>query len=79
MYVFNILIAVYLFIDAPKHHKNKWTWAILGILFSFITLGIYWIKTGKKVLGWVILIASTLWIILGILGVVALGVLKAVQ
>lgn len=73
MYLFNILIAVYLFADAKKHGKNPWLWGILGLLFSFITLGIYWIITGKKLLGWLILIAYVIWIILGIIGVVAVG------
>ncbi|MCA1065356.1 hypothetical protein QTG56_07190 [Rossellomorea sp. AcN35-11] len=76
-YLFNILIAIYLFIDAKKHNKNQWLWGILGLLFSFIALGIYWIKTGKKLWGWLILILYIIWIILGILGVVAVGVFNA--
>ena len=79
MYVVNIVIAVYLFMDAEKYDKNKWSWGILGLLFSTITLGIYWIKTGKKTLGWVVLIASVIWFILGIVGVVAIGVFKALH
>jgi amino acid transporter len=79
MYLFNIIIAVYLFMDAKKHDKNPWLWGILGLLFSFITLGSYWIKTGKKVLGWVILIACIIWVILGIIGVVAFGLFNALN
>ncbi|MCA1060784.1 hypothetical protein LCL96_17865 [Rossellomorea aquimaris] len=77
MYALNILIAIYLFVDAPKHDKNRWLWGILGLLFSFITLGIYWIMTGKKVLGWIVLIAYIIWIVLGIIGVVAFGLFNA--
>jgi uncharacterized membrane protein YobD (UPF0266 family) len=79
MYVFNIIIAVYLFMDAKKHDKNPWLWGILGLLFSFITLGIYWIITGKKLLGWLILIAYIVWIILGFIGVVAVGMFDALN
>jgi hypothetical protein len=79
MYLFNIIIAVYLFMDAKKHDKNPWLWGILGLLFSFITLGIYWIITGKKLLGWLILIAYIIWIILGVIGVVAVGLFNALS
>lgn len=41
----SLAVAIYLWFDAPKHHKDKWLWAILGVLFSTIVLGIYLIKT----------------------------------
>ncbi|MGE6656566.1 hypothetical protein [Bacillus altitudinis] len=53
-----ILVAIYLFVDAPKHGKNKWLWAILGLLLGLFTLGIYLIQTGRKGLGWTVLIVS---------------------
>ncbi|MCM3026062.1 hypothetical protein M3584_04080 [Bacillus safensis] len=54
----SILVAIYLFIDAPKHGKNKWLWSILGLLFGLFAFGIYLIKTGRKGLGWTVLIVS---------------------
>ena len=54
----SILVAIYLFVDAPKHGKNKWLWAILGLLLGLFTLGIYLIQTGRKGLGWTVLIVS---------------------
>lgn len=54
----SIIVSVYLFVDAPKHGKNKWLWAILGLLFGLFTFGIYLIKTGRKGLGWTVLIVS---------------------
>ncbi|MGM0816719.1 MAG: hypothetical protein ACQEUO_14565 [Bacillota bacterium] len=54
----SIIVAIYLFVDAPKHGKNKWLWAILGLLFGLFTLGVYLIKTERKGLGWTVLIVS---------------------
>ncbi|GAB1305344.1 hypothetical protein [Bacillus altitudinis] len=56
----SILVAIYLFVDAPKHGENKWLWAILGLLLGLFTLGIYLIQTGRKGLGWTVLIVSIL-------------------
>lgn len=67
-----IAIAVYLAIDAPKHHKSRWLWAILGFLFGPIALGIYFIRTNRKVLGWIMTIFFGLGYILLII-VVILG------
>ncbi|WP_347549950.1 hypothetical protein ABFG93_21095 [Pseudalkalibacillus hwajinpoensis] len=58
-----IVVAVFLAIDAPKHGKNPWLWGILGFLFTFLTLGIYLIKTGRKVAGWIFVALSILSII----------------
>lgn len=69
-----IAIAVYLFIDAPKHNKSRWLWAILGFIFGPITLGIYLIQTGRKRLGWFITIVFGLGYILLII-LVVLGAL----
>lgn len=54
----SIIVAIYLFVDAPKHGKNKWLWAILGLLLGLFTLGIYLIQTGRKGLGWTVLFVS---------------------
>ncbi|WP_042463385.1 hypothetical protein [Neobacillus dielmonensis] len=76
-YLVNIIIAVFLAIDAPKHNKRPWLWAILGVFFGAIVLGIYFIQTGKKVLGWVITILALIvyiFIFLGMILVTTLGV-----
>ncbi|BBP88386.1 hypothetical protein BsIDN1_20040 [Bacillus safensis] len=36
----SLAVAIYLWFDAPKHNKDKWLWAVLGVLFSTIVLGI---------------------------------------
>ncbi|MFB8734013.1 hypothetical protein ACEQPO_08800 [Bacillus sp. SL00103] len=28
----SLAVAIYLWFDAPKHDKDKWLWAILGVL-----------------------------------------------
>ena len=58
--IVNIIIVIYLFLDAPKHNKSRWLWAILGLIFGPIALGIYLIQTGRKVLGWIVTIVSIL-------------------
>lgn len=59
-FLLSLGIAIFLFVQAPKFGKNRWLWAILGFIFGFIALGIFFIKTGKKVLGWILVILSIL-------------------
>lgn len=66
-FILSIAIAIFLAIDAPKHGKNPWLWGILGFVFGPIVLGIYFIKTGRKVAGWIILIIAIILILLLIL------------
>jgi disulfide bond formation protein DsbB len=73
-FLLGIIIAIYLAIDAPKHHKRPWLWAILGFIFGPIALGIYLIQTDRKVLGWIITILSILIYIIFFI-IVILGVL----
>lgn len=54
--VISLAIAIFLYIDAPKYHKRPWLWAILGFIFGPFALGIYFIKTGRKVIGWILTI-----------------------
>jgi hypothetical protein len=63
----NIIITIYLVIDAKKHGKSPILWGILGFVFGAIALGIYLIKTGRKVAGWIITILSILGYLLLIL------------
>jgi hypothetical protein len=65
--IISIAIAIYLAIDAPKHDRNPWLWGILGFIFGPIVLGIYLIRTGRKMAGWIILVLSILLILLFIL------------
>ncbi|MCL6573977.1 MAG: hypothetical protein K6T88_20220 [Bacillus sp. (in: Bacteria)] len=51
-----IIIAIYLAIDAPKYNKRPVLWAIFGFLFGPIALGIYFIQTNRKVIGWILTI-----------------------
>ncbi|MEH7545913.1 hypothetical protein COJ85_04965 [Bacillus sp. AFS076308] len=59
-FLISLAFAIFLFIDAPKHNKSRWLWAILGFIFGPIALGIYFIKTGRKVAGWIITILAIL-------------------
>lgn len=70
-FIVPVIVAVYLAIDAPKHGKNPWLWGILGFLFTLLPLGIYLIKTNRKVAGWIFVGLS----ILSIIGVIALIVI----
>jgi hypothetical protein len=63
----NIIITIYLVIDSKKHGKSPVLWGILGFVFGAIALGIYLIKTGRKVAGWIITILSILGYLLLIL------------
>jgi TM2 domain-containing membrane protein YozV len=45
-------------IDSKKHGKNPVLWGILGFVFGAIALGIYLIRTDRKVTGWIVTILS---------------------
>lgn len=74
----SLAVAIYLWFDAPKHNKDKWLWAILGVLFSTIVLGIYLIKTERKGLGWTILILTILFYLMLLISVL-IGVILFYQ
>ncbi|MFB5198172.1 hypothetical protein ACE198_25335 [Neobacillus sp. KR4-4] len=69
----NIVITIYLVIDSRKHGKSPVLWGILGFIFGAIALGIYLIKTDRKVIGWIITIISIIGYI-ALLLVIILGV-----
>lgn len=71
--ILNIVITIYLVIDSRKHGKSPVLWGILGFFFGAIALGIYLIKTNRKVLGWIITIISIIGYIVLLL-VILLGV-----
>jgi hypothetical protein len=56
----NIILTIYLVIDSKKHGKNPVLWGILGFVFGAIALGIYLIRTDRKVVGWIVTILSIL-------------------
>lgn len=70
-FAINILITVYLVIDSKKYGKSPVLWGILGFFFGTIALGIYLIRTDRKLIGWIVLIVSTIFYILVILFFVA--------
>lgn len=63
----NIILTIYLVIDSRKHGKNPILWGILGFVFGAIALGIYLIKTDRKLVGWIITILSIIGYLLIIL------------
>jgi hypothetical protein len=63
--------------DSKKHGKNPILWGILGFIFGAIALGIYLIKTNRKVIGWIVTILSIIGY-LAFLLLVGLAVLLAV-
>ncbi|QHA91379.1 hypothetical protein [Bacillus sp. N1-1] len=70
--ILNIVIAIYLFVDAKKRDKSSFFWAIFGLIFGPIVLGIYFIQTGRKGIGWLIIILALIWFIIAIvLGILA--------
>jgi hypothetical protein len=58
--VLNVAITIYLVIDSRKHGKSPILWGILGFFFGPLVLGIYLIRTNRKVIGWIITIVSIL-------------------
>lgn len=73
----NIIITIYLVIDSKKHGKSPVLWGILGFVFGAIALGIYLIKTDRKLIGWIVTILSIIGYIALIL-LVGLAILFAV-
>jgi hypothetical protein len=73
----NIIITIYLVIDSKNHGKNPILWGILGFIFGAIALGIYLIKTDRKVIGWIVTILSIIGYLALIL-IVGLALLFAV-
>jgi ABC-type multidrug transport system permease subunit len=62
--IINIIILIYLMIDAPKHGKNQILWGVLGFFFGTIALTIYFFLTGRK--GWAIV-----WLCISLLSIAA--------
>jgi hypothetical protein len=58
--ILNIALTIYLVIDSRKHGKSPILWGILGFIFGFLALGIYLIRTNRKVIGWIITVLSAI-------------------
>ncbi|WP_347551069.1 hypothetical protein ABFG93_04710 [Pseudalkalibacillus hwajinpoensis] len=73
-FIINLVIGIYLFMDARKRNKSAILWGILGLIIGPLVLGIYFIQTGRKMIGWIIVILAIIWyiiaIVLGILGAI---------
>jgi hypothetical protein len=69
-FIISIFITIYLARNARKYNKNPWLWALLGFFFSLMTLGIFLIKTQRKVSGWLLIIISTILYLLITIGVI---------
>ncbi|MEH7275024.1 hypothetical protein [Neobacillus vireti] len=76
-FAINIIITIYLAIDAKKYGKSPVLWGILGFVFGAIALGIYLIKTDRKVIGWIVTILSIIGYLAFIL-LVGLAILVAI-
>ncbi len=68
----NILITIYLVVDSKKTGKNPVLWGIMGFLFGIITLSIYLIRTGRKILGWILLVLAIIFMLLFFLFIFAI-------
>jgi hypothetical protein len=64
--------SIYLYMEAPKHYKNRWLWSIFGLIFGLITLGIFFIKTDRKRLGWILTVISALFYLESLFTIIAL-------
>ncbi|SDJ82889.1 hypothetical protein [Sediminibacillus albus] len=67
--IISIAVAIYLAIDAPKHGKNPLLWGILGFILGLLALGIYLIRTDRKVIGWILTIIIAILYLLIILSI----------
>ncbi|MGG1685106.1 hypothetical protein [Pseudalkalibacillus sp. NRS-1564] len=74
-FIVNVVIAIFLFIDAKKQDKSSFFWAIIGLIFGPIVLGIYFIQTGRKGIGWLIVVLAVIWYIIAIVFGILAGII----
>ncbi|MEW9110339.1 MAG: hypothetical protein AB2374_13385 [Cytobacillus gottheilii] len=60
----HVAIAIFLALNAPKYGKSPVLWGIFGFFFGILALGIYFVQTGKKVIGWILIIIFVMIMIL---------------
>lgn len=58
--IISILMSIWLFREAKLRNENHFFWAILGLLFSFLAIGIFHIKHRNHIQGIVALIFGIL-------------------
>lgn len=73
--VTNLVIAVALGYSANKVGKNALLWGVFGFLFGFVAIGIFLIRTGYKVWGWIITIVFLAFYILVIILIITIVIL----
>lgn len=54
--IISILMSMWLFREAKLRNENKFLWAILGLLFSFLAIGVFHLKHRNRIQGIVALI-----------------------
>jgi hypothetical protein len=69
LWLLSIGSAIYLFLQAPKVGKNRWIWALFGLIFGLLPLGVFFIRTTNlKELGWGLVVISIVILCLEFLG-----------
>ncbi|BAH44538.1 hypothetical protein BBR47_35610 [Brevibacillus brevis NBRC 100599] len=58
--IMSILMSIWLFREAKLRNENKFLWAILGFLFSFLAIGFFHLKHRNRIQGIVALIFGVL-------------------
>ncbi|MDF2682294.1 MAG: hypothetical protein K0R47_3484 [Brevibacillus sp.] len=54
--IISILMCIWLYREAKVRSENSLLWALLGLFFSFLAIGIFHLKHGQRIQGIVALI-----------------------
>lgn len=61
--IVQILVFVYLFLEAPQHGLDRWTWALVGLLFGFFAITVFMLRTNRI---W----HAVFWFVLGLINLI---------